>query len=129
MLLTDFQNLAYLHDAKCLEIVWDCRHSSNRILRLLAVGDAEAGFPLWEGKELTITLSGAVATRFTGWGFQAGLETIDAWRQGVSDSLEHECRTALAAGCSVPPLRFSIVFHSGSCLEVVCSDVSVDEKR
>jgi hypothetical protein len=129
MLLTDFQKLDYLHDAKCLEIAWDCTSPSGRILRLLAVADSEAGFSLWEGKELIITLSDVVATRFMSWGFQTGQETIDAWRQGVSDSLERECQSLRASGISVPSLRFSISFHSGSCLEVVCSEVSVVEMR
>jgi hypothetical protein len=129
MTLTDFQNLAYLHDATCLEIAWNCTSPSGRILRLSAVVDVEAGFPLWDGKELIITLSDVVATRFTGWGFQTGKETIDAWRQGVSDSLEQECQSLQTSGILVPSLRFLVTFRSGSCLEVVCSAVSVVEKR
>ncbi len=129
MLLTDVQNLAYLHDAKCIAITWDCSDSSRRILRILVVADVEAGFSLWEGKELIITLSDVLATRFTGWGFQTGQETIDACRESISDSLEQECQLLLASGIFVPPFKFSISFHSGSCLEVVCSEITVIENR
>lgn len=128
-MLTDFLALEYLHDAKCLEIAWDYTSPSGRILRLLVVANPEAGFPLWEGKELIITLSDVVATRFTGWGFQTEQETIDKWQPGVSGSLERECLSLHGSGIAIPSLRFLVTFHSGSFLEVVCSNVSVVEKQ
>lgn len=129
MVVTDFQLLAYLHDAKCSEITWACTIPNGRTMRLLVTADREAGFSSWDGNKLLITLSDVVAVQFTGWGFVGGDENIDSWREGVSESLERECKSLLAKGCTVPPLRFTISFRSGSYLEVVCSEVSVVEKR
>jgi hypothetical protein len=128
MVVTDFQLLSYLHDAKCSEITWDCTNPDGRTMRLLVTADIEAGFSLWEGKKLLIILSNVVAAQLTGWGFVTGDENVDSWRQGVSESLERECKSLLARRIAVPSLRFSITFRSGSTLEVVCSEVSVVER-
>jgi len=128
MVVTDFQVFAYLHDAKCSEITWACTKPNGRAMRLLVTADREAGFPLWDGKNLLITLSNVVAVQFTGWGFVGGDENIDSWWQGVSESLERECKSLTAKRIAVPLLRFSITFRSGSTLEVVCAEVSVVEK-
>jgi hypothetical protein len=128
MIVTDIQLLAFLHDAKCVEINWDCTSSNGRSIRLFVIADIEAGFSLWDGKALQISLCDVAAVRFTGWGFVTGDENVDSWQQGVSESLELECQALALRGISVPSLRFSISFRSGSTLEVVCSDVSVVEK-
>jgi hypothetical protein len=128
MVVTDFQLLSYLHDARCSEITWDCTSPNGRIMRLLVTVDNEAGYSLCKDKQLRLILSDVVAAHFTGWGFVTGPENVDSWRQGVSESLEGECKSLLARGIDVPSLRFSITFRSGSMLEVVCSEVSVGEK-
>jgi len=86
--------------------------------------DADAGLPSWDGKALLITLSDVVAARFAGWGYTTGDECIDNWKQVVSDSLERDCKVLLSKGITVPSLKFIVSFHSGSELEVVCSEMS-----
>lgn len=125
LVVTDFRLLAYLHDARCSEITWARAKPNGRTMRLLVTADEEAGFSLWDGKPLLVLLTNVVAARFVGWGFAAGDENVDSWREGVSEFLEQECESLVAKGASVPPLRFTITFRSGSCLEVVCSEVSV----
>jgi hypothetical protein len=125
--------VAYLHDARCLQITWDCGNPDVRSIRMKVIVDAEAGIPSWDGKTLLITLEDVVAARLTGWGYTIGDECIDSWKQGISDSLERDCRILVTKGISLPTLKFVISFRSGSELEVICSGASAivleEEKR
>jgi len=121
-------NLVYLHDAKCSEITWDCSNPDCRSIRMIVIVDIDAGLPMWDGKQLQITLSDVLAIHFIGWGFVIGDEVIDDWRSGVSDFLEGECKSLHAKGIGVPSLRYTISFSSGSTLEVVCAEVFASEK-
>jgi len=114
--------VAYLHDARCLEITWDCMRPDVRLIRMKVIVDPEAGLPPWNGKTLLITLEDVVAARFTLWGYTIGEECINSWNEGVSESLERECSVLLIKGISVPALKFVISFRSGSELEVICSE-------
>jgi hypothetical protein len=121
----DFRTLAYLHDAICFQIVWDCTNPNSRKLRLKVKVHEDAGYAPWNGKELELTLSDALALEFEAWGFCVGFETIDSWREGVSDALRHECKGLESMGIRLPSNFFTIAFHSGSILEVICSEVSI----
>jgi len=116
--------LAYLHDARCLELTWDCSRPDERAIRMKVVIDPEVELPCWNGKTLLINLSDVVAARFMGWGYTVGEDCIDNWRQGVSDFLERECKVLILKGITVPSLKFTISFRSGSELEVICSEAS-----
>ena len=72
MVIKDFELLAYLHDAKVSEIAWDCTNPDCRTIRLAVTAHTDAGFPLWDGKNLRITLSDVVAAHFSGWGARNG---------------------------------------------------------
>jgi hypothetical protein len=117
-------HVAYLHDARCLELTWDCSRPGDRAIRLKLVVDPDAELPSWNGKTLVISLSDVVAARFMGWGYTTGQDSIDNWSQGVSDFLERECKVLASKGIKIPLLRFTISFHSGSELEVICSEAS-----
>jgi hypothetical protein len=117
--------LPYFHDARCLEVIWDCTDSNLRAVRLKIIVDPEAGSPSWDGKTLLILFTDGIAARLTGWGFTIGNERIDDCRQGISDILEHECNRLLSAGINIPPLKLTFSFHSGSELELVCASVAV----
>jgi len=115
--------LDYLHDARCRSWEWDCRGPLVRRMHLVAEVDDECDYEPWRGKTIGITLLDAVACRFIGWGYQTGAETIDAYRSGVSPELERECARLQSVGIEVPPLMFTIVFASGSTIEVACREV------
>ena len=117
-------HVAYLHDARCLEVTWDCSRRDQRAIRMRVVVDPDAELPSWNGKTLLINLSDVVAARFMGWGYTLGEECIDSWRQGVSDVLERECKVLISKEITVPSLKFTLSFRSGSELEVICSEAS-----
>ena len=124
--LADFSLLAYLHDARCSVIAWDCSDPSLRRVRLFARADDDAGYEPWNGQAITIILSDVVMWRLFGVGFQIGDERIDSWRQGVSTDFESECSRLRNLGIGIPPLMFTIVLGSGSTIELVCQEVSVE---
>lgn len=130
MILTesDYRLLAFLHDAKCLEIIWDYTNSETKSIRVVVIGDSDCGYAAWEGKTLTITISDVVVSRFTSRGYALGDEIIDSWTQTVSDSFRRDCDFLLSTGISVPDLRFSITFQSGSVLEAACGLISIEQK-
>ena len=115
--------VAYLHDARCLEVTWDSSRREERVIHMKVVVHPEAGLPCWNGKTLLINLSRVFAVRFTGWGTIAD-ECIDSWGAGVSDFLKREYDDLLSRGLTNPPLSFIISFSSGSELEVICSEAS-----
>jgi hypothetical protein len=121
---TLLDHVAYLHDATCIEVTWDCSRPEARAIRMKVVVHPNADLASWNGKTLLITLSDVVAARFTGWGYTIGEECIDNWKQGLSDSLKRECGVLLSKGIAIPSLSFIISFNSGSELEVICSEAS-----
>jgi hypothetical protein len=128
MILSNYELLAYLHDSVCIEIRWDLRSANRRDLHLFVEVDKDAGYPLWNGKRLTVTLTNTVAARFVSWGFVRGDENIDSWWQDVSSSLEYECERLAAQGLLVSRLRNTITFRSGSTIELACEQVMVEER-
>ena len=124
--LTDPSLLEYLHDAACNSFVWDCSDRSMRRIILSVRVDDEAGYEPWNGRVISLTLSDVVACRFFGWGGQIGQERIDAWREGISTEFQSECNRLRSSGLHIPPLAFTIILGSGSTIELVCREVSVD---
>jgi hypothetical protein len=124
--LTDFALLDYLHDARCSFFAWDCSDPSLRRVRLVAYADDDAEYEPWNGRAIRITLSDVVMCRLIGIGFQLGEERIDAWKQGVSKEFELECSRFRNSGIDIPALMFTIVLGSGSTIELVCREVSVE---
>lgn len=124
--LTDHSLLDYLHDARCIYVAWDCSDPTIRRVRLVAKADDDAEYEPWNGQLITIILSDVVICRLFGLGFQLGEERIDAWRQGVSTEFESECRRFRNSGIDIPSLMFTIVLGSGSTIELVCREVSVE---
>ena len=127
VVLRDYDLLEYLHDAKCLDVVWDCSDPRERLIHVSVVVHHEAGYPQWDGKKLRITLSDVVIANSKCLGYRLGEETLDCWRVSSSDTFEQECIAMKASGIVVPTLRFLVSFHSGSLIELACSRVSIVE--
>jgi len=85
----------------------------------------DLGYAPWEGKNLVlaaidVAVSKHVVCRV------AGPETIDALRPGISGDLRESTMAARQMGMRFPNLEFTICFHSGSSLEVICQELQVD---
>jgi hypothetical protein len=66
--LTDFSLLAYLHDADCPGMRWDCLDEEGRALVFDLQVNPDSMFPDWDGKRMTLAFRNVVLCRFTGHG-------------------------------------------------------------
>ena len=123
---SDLSLLAYLHDADCNSVCWDCFDHSARRITLLARVDDDIDYEPWKGRNISLIHSDVVACRFIGWGIQFGRERIDSYREGISPALTAECDRLRYSGIDIPPLSFTIIFGSGSTIELVCRELAVE---
>lgn len=91
MLLTDYNLLAYLHDAECVEFTWISANPDQKLLRFVAQIHPDAGYLPWNGKKLIVILSNVVIARMKCLGYRLGTDSIDSWELCVSSDLEKEC--------------------------------------
>jgi len=127
VVLKDYALLEYLHDATCLDVAWDVTNPHERLINVSVIVHPDAGYPLWDGKKIRITLSNVVIANIKCLGHQFGAETLDCWRVISSDTFEQACVAMKTSGIDVPTLRFQVSFHSGSLIELACSTVLVVE--
>jgi hypothetical protein len=116
-------HLKYLHDAICHTLTWYSNKTEGRDIRLCLTISKDAGYPPWNGKEIVIELRDVIAARFTGWGYQIGKDILNCYQPGISSELEAECLNLTHLGITVPSQQFTLSFHTGTSLEVVCSEV------
>lgn len=126
MVLNDFALFGHLHDAVCNSLIWDCSSPTNRRIILSVQIDSEVEYLPWKGLSLNFTFSDVVLVHFLGWGCQIGDEIIDSFKEGVTDYFKSECNRIQKSGIYIPPFFSTIVFASGSTVELVYDKVSVD---
>src|ERR1043166_7436912 len=80
--------LDWLHDCDLQELQYDVSNPDERTLRLELICPEDLGYPPWEGKTLELKAMGVLLFRYTAWGYVIGLESMDAWRVGVSDATQ-----------------------------------------
>lgn len=119
------QGLAYLHDCRVLKITYDVTDPKDRRLILLFRAPADLGYPAWDGKTLRFTACDVYLLQYFAAGNATARETLDRWNVGISESAQRELDRILA-GFTVPLMKFSLVFHSGSFLELVCKGLTVE---
>jgi hypothetical protein len=119
------QGLEYLHDCVLLEMKYDAV-SEDRKLSLLLKAPDDLGYAPWDGQQLSVTADDVYFLQSVMWGHVAGAETLDAWNEGISDATQQDLDRHTATGLKVPALKYTITFHSGSYLELVCEDIAVD---
>ncbi|PYP85682.1 MAG: hypothetical protein DMF61_16270 [Blastocatellia bacterium AA13] len=118
--------LAYLHDSEVIEISYVLTDPNSRKVILNLKAHPDTGHQPWDDKPLRVTASGVYLLRCESWGHVLGNEAINAWSQGVSDDTRSQLAVHTSRGLHVPELEFTVTFHSGSFLELVCETVSVE---
>jgi hypothetical protein len=124
--LTDHALLAYLHDAECRNLVWDCSLPEGRAVTLDLEVNPEAQSPEWDGRQILLSFKNVMLCRLTGWGHVTGGETLDSIDERVSAEFMGECRRHEATGLFVPPLKLGVSFISGSSLEMACDRIEYE---
>ena len=119
--------LAYLHDAVVVNLCWDSSRAGSRTFVLTVECDPEAGYAAWKGKALRVSADNVLLLGATLWGYVAGEDSVDTWEEGVSRQTAAELRALEARGVSLPPRLFTIALHSGSCIELACESLKVEQ--
>lgn len=117
------QDLAILHDCVLRDLRYDVSSADARTLTLLLECPDDLGKPAWDGQTLRITAMDVLLFRLTAWGHCWGLESLDAWRDGVSAQTRGELARLPGAP---PPITSTVSFHSGTFFELACRQVGVE---
>jgi hypothetical protein len=123
---TTFEELEWIHDCTVLSLFFDTSSDAGRSIALTMRCPTDLGYAPWEGKKLVLAAIDVALSKHVLRGAVAGPETIDAIRAGVSTALRESTMKARQIGVRFPNLEFSISFHSGSSLEVICRELQVD---
>ena len=117
--------LAWIHDCVLLNIVYDASGEAGRNVTCTMRCPGDLGYAPWQGKTLVLKAIDVAMFRHLGWGV-AGMETISAIRPGISDAAQESTIDARTAGVRFPNIEFTMDMHSGSTMEVICSQLEIE---
>jgi hypothetical protein len=112
---TSVLDLESLHDCTLLGLDFDVSDPDERRLTLTLDSPAEMN-----GDRLRIRARGVFLFRCIAWGHAIGLESLNTWKDGVAPATRAELDRSRQAGLHVPASMYTICFHSGSVIELVC---------
>jgi len=116
--------LAWIHDCVLLNVVYDASGDGGRTVKWTIRCPEDLGYAPWQGKDLVLIAVDVAMLRHFVWGV-AGRETVDAIRPGISDAAQESTTDAREAGVRFPDVEFTMVMHTGSSMEVICSKVEI----
>jgi hypothetical protein len=123
---TTLKELEWIHDCVVSNIVYDASASfGRRALRISMKCPVDLGYEPWGGKSMALVASDVAAFTQSVWGVVAEAETINAIRPGVSAAFQNSTTPWRSMGARFPELEFTVSFHSGSALEVICESLQV----
>jgi hypothetical protein len=126
MQLISLEDLGWLHDAVVFSIAYDASDESSRSVKLTMRCNDEAGYPPWNGKDLVLIAVDVAVMTFVGRGAIIGPETFDQAYARVSDTLHESVVESQRMYPEYPRLEFSMCFHSGSEIEIICKNLQVE---
>jgi hypothetical protein len=128
MVITNPNILEYLHDAIVLEVTYDLKDKESRSMMLSVNCEPDAGYPAWNGKQLSIRLESVVLLTFSAFGAVAGKERVNSWTATVSEAIDAELQRLQGLGVDCSGVRFAVAFQSGSVLEGLCQRITAEER-
>lgn len=121
----DVAVLEWLHDC-CLEtIVYEANTEGDRDVTLTICCPTDLGFALWAGKTLTIKATRVAASRHLMHVYGSS-DAVDAVRPEISVELRETVDAGRKMGIAFPTTEITVVFHSGSTLELICDAIQVE---
>ena len=121
---TIIEGLNWLHDCEVLSICLTISANGDRQLALIVDCPQDHEFERWAGKRITLTAADVRLMVHTVWGMQTGLESIDDVRFRVSDGFRERLQFWEQKRAVPISEEYSIVFHSGSTLELMCREMT-----
>jgi hypothetical protein len=122
---TTLDELEWLHDCVVSEFAYETASNSGRSIKIEMICPFDLGYPLWDGKRLVLAAARVAMSKHVMWGVD-GPESIDAVRPGISDEARESTLHARNLGIHFPALEFTISFHSGSWMEIICHDLEIN---
>jgi hypothetical protein len=119
------EELGWLHDARLVAMTLDPAHATGRSLQLTIECSDVMGYPLWDGRTLTLLATDVRAVRFRMYGV-AGREIIDRVYPAISDEMEKELEKGRKLGARYGTRQMFMLFHTGSALEISCGALEID---
>jgi hypothetical protein len=123
---TTLEQLEWLHDSVVHNVIYDASGDSGRLIRLAIHCHPQSGYEPWEGKELVLAAIDVAVSKHSVWGCVTAPETIDSINPGVSASVQGSTMELRRSVANFRNLAFTISFHSGSSLEVICRELQVE---
>ena len=119
------KELEWIHDCVLSDVRYDASDKSSRSVVLTINCPTDLGYAPWEGRVLVLTAVDVAAFRYMAWGIAGGEETIAAIRPGISNVLRESTTEAKQSGVCFPCLEVTVVFNSGSLLELICRNIEI----
>ena len=123
---TTLEELGRLHDCDVTSIAYDISRAMGRTIRLTMTCPSDFGYPEQNGRTLVLVAEDVAFSQHATV-YVAAPETIDALVPGVSPQLVELGAESRRRGASrFPAVEFTVVFNTGSSLEVVCRSLQVE---
>jgi hypothetical protein len=117
--------LEWFHDAIVESIDYLASEPTTRQLTIVLKCSNDAGTPEWDGKRVQITADDVVLMRHLVFA-TSNAESIDAIHESVSQEMIGMRMKLTSIGAMIPGKAFTINFHSGSSLELVCKGMLIE---
>jgi hypothetical protein len=119
----NIDDVCCLHDGVVTHTSLEYEADGNRQLRLLMQCDSDCGKPEFDNNIIEILFYDLTLLRADIFGALLDPESFDTWQDSVSDTMHQELRRLTNAGIRTPKNCCTLVFHSGSAIEVACEEV------
>jgi len=122
----DAEHLSHLHDATVHSIRYGTDDAAGRDLRVSLTCSSESAFPSWTGRDLTFVARDVLALRHLMWS-TANVEQLNFVSTGISEEARLQLRLDKKRSRHAAGEELTIVFHSGSSIELICREYGVTE--
>lgn len=119
--------VSYLHDARIFCINLNIEDSGIRSLAMLAQCHPDCGLKEWDGKKLRFEFWDTIVIFSEIFGIDAGAEEINTFDFIATDKLSSCVNELVLEGSAAPSHFVSVVFQSGSQIDIACQEVRVSD--
>lgn len=116
--------LASLHDSIVHQISYDATDAGAREVRISMTCPKKIGFAPWAGKHLILIAHDVLAMRHLVW-TTADAERLNLITRTLSEEAKSQLRLLEHGNSRLVGNALTMVFHSGSSIEMICRDFAV----
>ena len=120
-----FEQASYLHDAYVKSISLTIDGEGNRLLSMHVHCHPDCGFDDWNDKKLQIEFVEPLVIHGELLGHMANAEEVNMFDFVATDRMSDSIKYLTDAGIAPPAKVVSVVFQSGSQLDIACQEICV----